>query len=122
MHTLSSARRTCMASESAVECTATVAMPSSRQARWMRRAISPRLAIRILPNNGLFQNHQHFSVFDRGTVLHQDRGARPRFRRLDLVEGLHRLDQQQRLTGGYGLTDRYERRRTRLRVKIGDTD
>src|SRR5258705_1687689 len=50
MHTLSSARRTCMASASAVECTATVAMPSSLQARRMRRAISPRLAIRILSN------------------------------------------------------------------------
>src|SRR3954464_3272075 len=50
MQTLSSARRTCMASASAVECTATVAMPSSLQARRIRRAISPRLAIRILSN------------------------------------------------------------------------
>ena len=50
MHTLSSARRTCMASASAVECTATVAMPSSLHARWMRSAISPRLAIRTLSN------------------------------------------------------------------------
>src|SRR4030067_71256 len=50
MHTLSSARRTCMASASAVECTATVATPSSLQARSMRRAISPRVAIRILSN------------------------------------------------------------------------
>ena len=33
---------------SAVECTATVLMPSSRQARKMRSAISPRLAIRTL--------------------------------------------------------------------------
>src|SRR4029079_2184961 len=50
MHTLSSARRTCMASASAVECTATVGMPSSLQARSTRSAISPRLAIRILSN------------------------------------------------------------------------
>src|SRR3954451_6272944 len=50
MHTLSSDRRTCMASASAVECTATVAIPSSLQARRMRRAISPRLAMRILSN------------------------------------------------------------------------
>src|SRR5438876_34895 len=50
MHTLSSASRTCMASASAVECTATVAMPSSLHARRTRRAISPRLAIRILSN------------------------------------------------------------------------
>ena len=47
MQTLSSASRTCMASLSAVECTATVAMPSSLQARRTRRAISPRLAMRI---------------------------------------------------------------------------
>ena len=45
MHTVSSARRTCIASESAVECTATVLIPISWQARWMRSAISPRLAI-----------------------------------------------------------------------------
>ena len=50
MQTLSSARRTCIASASAVECTATVGMPSSRQARWMRSAISPRLAMRIFWN------------------------------------------------------------------------
>src|SRR5438270_346560 len=50
MQTLSSASRTCMASASAVECTATVAIPSSLQARSTRSAISPRLAIRILSN------------------------------------------------------------------------
>ena len=35
-----------MAVASAVECTATVRMPISWQARWMRSAISPRLAMR----------------------------------------------------------------------------
>ena len=45
MQTASSARRTCIASVSAVEWTATVLMPISWQARWMRSAISPRLAI-----------------------------------------------------------------------------
>src|SRR5271166_4662076 len=97
MQTLSSARRTCIASASAVECTATVAIPSSRQARWMRRAISPRLAIRIFWNNGLFQDDQHFAILDGGAVLDQDRGNRTGFRCLDLVEGFHRLDQQQGL-------------------------
>ena len=48
MHTDSSASFTCIAFASAVECTATVAMPSSLAARRMRRAISPRLAISIL--------------------------------------------------------------------------
>src|SRR4051794_23625847 len=111
MHTLSSASRTCIASASAVECTATVPMPSSRQARWMRRAISPRLAMRIFwnidatwfrPEPGLlsswpdlirtsFQNQQNFAVFDRRAVGDQDPRDRPGLRRLDLVEGLHRL-------------------------------
>jgi hypothetical protein len=50
MHTDSSASLTYLASVSASECTTTVLMPSSRQARWMRRAISPRLAIRIFSN------------------------------------------------------------------------
>src|SRR5215207_2986228 len=46
----SSASRTCGARASASLYTATDAMPSSRHARMMRRAISPRLAIRILLN------------------------------------------------------------------------
>src|SRR6202035_5754151 len=44
MQTDSSAMRTCSASLSAVEYTATVAMPSSRHARMMRMAIVPRFA------------------------------------------------------------------------------
>src|SRR5262245_19380687 len=90
MHTLSSARRTCMASASAVECTATVAMPSSLQARSTRRAISPRLAIRILSNIASllgartargprpaqtflsFDDHQRLAELDRTAVLDQD--------------------------------------------------
>ena len=50
MHTASSAKRTCRLSESAVEYTATVLMPISLQVRSTRRAISPRLAIRIFLN------------------------------------------------------------------------
>ena len=50
MQTDSSAMRTCIASLSAVECTATVWMPISRAARMTRSAISPRLATRILLN------------------------------------------------------------------------
>src|SRR5216110_3568273 len=48
MHTSSSAKRTWSDSRSASEYTSTVWMPSSRQARMIRSAISPRLAIRIL--------------------------------------------------------------------------
>ena len=51
MQTDSSASRTYLASRSASEWTTTVLMPSSRHARWMRSAISPRLAIRIFPNS-----------------------------------------------------------------------
>src|SRR5512134_3600081 len=43
-----SARRVCIAFASASEKTATVSMPSSRQARMMRTAISPRLAMSTL--------------------------------------------------------------------------
>src|ERR1039458_3082702 len=50
MHTDSSASLTYFASLSASECTMTVLIPSSRQARWMRRAISPRLAMRTFLN------------------------------------------------------------------------
>src|SRR5208282_5985645 len=110
MHTLSSARRTCIASESAVEWTATVGMPSSRQARWMRSAISPRLAIRIFWNNRSFQDHQGLAVLDRRGVADQDPRDRARLGRPDLVEGLHRLDQQQGLPGGDGLPDADEDR------------
>src|SRR5713101_7789081 len=48
MHTSSSAYRTCRASRSASECTATVCNPISLHARMTRRAISPRLAMRTL--------------------------------------------------------------------------
>src|SRR6185437_17088920 len=96
MQTLSSARRTCMASASAVEWTATVLMPSSLQARNTRSAISPRLAMRILSNivtlrgeqrivsserkgshstfatRVSFDNYQGLAEFDRLAVLDQD--------------------------------------------------
>src|ERR1051325_2756574 len=90
MHTLSSASRTCMASSSAVECTATEGMPSSLQARRTRNAISPRLAIRILSNIAAscsggsgaarwqatlprsFDDHQRLAEFDWLAVLYEN--------------------------------------------------
>src|ERR1700749_1229420 len=115
MPTLSSARRTCIASASAVECTATVAMPSSLQARSTRSAISPRLAIRILSNIALFDNHQRLAVLDGLPVLEQDlrHGAAARLR--DLVHGLHRLDDQQRVPRLPGAADIDEGLGARLR-------
>src|SRR5919107_2502493 len=105
MQTLSSARRTCIAAASAVECTATVRMPISWQARWMRSAISPRLAISTLPigwgragfdggtGRRLFHDHEGLAVLHRRPRFHQDAGVGAGTRRADLVEGLHRLDQ-----------------------------
>src|SRR5881398_3710884 len=53
MQTASSANRTCRASRSASEYTATVRTPSSLQAQMILSAISPRLAIRIFWNIGV---------------------------------------------------------------------
>src|SRR5215469_1584600 len=101
MQTASSASRTCMASLSAVECTATVWMPISRQARWMRSAISPRLAIRTLSNivEALFDDHQRLAVLHRLGVLDQDPHHRPCLGRFDGIEGLHGFDDEKRLAG-----------------------
>src|SRR3954471_14861782 len=52
MQTASSASLTCSECSSADEYTATVEIPSSRQARITRSAISPRLAIRTLRKSG----------------------------------------------------------------------
>src|SRR5947207_3724003 len=51
-----SAIRTGSESASAWECAMTVRTPSSRQVRMIRSAISPRLAIRILPNTSAAQD------------------------------------------------------------------
>src|SRR5919199_4588674 len=112
MQTLSSARRTCMASASAVECTATVSMPSSLQARRMRSAISPRLAIRILSNIArLFDDEERLAEFHRLAVLHVDNGYGSGARGDDLVEGLHGLDEQKLVADPDSRSDLDERLR-----------
>src|SRR5947207_15667176 len=98
MHTLSSASRTCMASASAVECTATVAMPSSLHARSTRRAISPRFAIRILSNMS-FDDQERLAVFDRLSVLEQDLDHRSTAGSGNLIHRLHGFDDEQCLAG-----------------------
>src|SRR6201998_2298504 len=100
MHTDSSASLTYLASVSASEWTTTVRMPSSRQALWMRSAISPRLAIRILPNInetlvGLPDQEERLAVSDALPVRGQDLLHRPGHFSLDLVEQFHRLDDAQ---------------------------
>src|SRR3954465_10639246 len=124
MQTLSSARRTCMALASAVECTATVEMPSSLQARRMRSAISPRLAIRTFWNMPvlLFDDDERFAIFDRLAVFNQDAGDRARAMCRDLVHGLHRLDDQQGLAFADPGADFHEGGLARLGRTIGSAD
>src|SRR5438270_8973949 len=148
MQTLSSASRTCMASASAVECTATVEMPSSLHARSTRSAISPRLAMRILSNmffqaassewrianrktlsspfatrhSPLLNDHERFAEFDRLAVFDENLRHRTRARRRDLVHRLHRFDDQERLPGRYLAADLDERLGAGLRRPIGGAD
>src|ERR1700754_2897531 len=113
MQTVSSARRTCIASLSAVEWTATVLMPISWQARWMRSAISPRLAIRTfwMFTAILLDDNERLVVLDRLRVLDEDvaDGAGPG--RGDRVHHLHRLDDHQGVAFLHRVADRDERLR-----------
>src|SRR5437899_3389996 len=125
MQTDSSASRTCMASLSAVEWTATVWMPISRQARWMRSAISPRLAIRTLSNIAccaLFDDHQRLAKLHRLGVLDQDAHHGAGLGRLDRIEGLHRLDDQERLACRHLVADGDEVGLAGLGREVGRTD
>src|SRR6187455_2666005 len=95
MHTAWSAKRTCRPWASASEYTATVLMPSSLQAQMTRRAISPRLAIRIFLNmdgaTGLSRpsvgpdREQRVPVLDGLAALAVDLHHLARDLRLDLV-------------------------------------
>src|SRR6185295_16651407 len=101
MQTSSSANLTCSASTSAVECTATVLIPSSLQARMTRRAISPRLAIRILRNmerppaplrRHRPQPEQDLAEFHGLAVGYQNLHDLGVYFGFDLVHEFHRLD------------------------------
>src|SRR4026209_2737987 len=75
MQTSSSANFTCRESLSASEWTATVRIPSSRQAHTMRRAISPLLAIRIFLNMSGVEDpdaEENLSVFHGLAVAHRN--------------------------------------------------
>src|ERR1035441_230811 len=111
MQTDSSASSTCFRFASAVECAATVLMPSSRQARSMRSAISPRLAMTIFSSIGVFffgdrpvsescslDDEQRLTELDRLAVLDHDGLDLARLLRLDLVHHLHGLDDAQYLS------------------------
>src|SRR5581483_1248503 len=125
MHTLSSASRTCMASASAVEWTATVATPSSLQARSTRSAISPRLAMRILSNIRVltrFDHRQRLAIFDRLAVLDQNGDHRAGARGGNLVHGLHRFDDEDGLAGRNPRADLDEGRGAGFWRAVGGAD
>src|SRR6188768_2091001 len=106
MHMAWSASRTCIASVSAVECTATVSMPISCAARWMRSAISPRLAIsRRVMGMGSADHDQRLVELDRLRVLDQDLLHGARRGGGDRVHHLHRFDDQQRVAGLHLVAD-----------------
>ena len=129
MQTLSSASRTCIASASAVECTATVAMPSSLQARSTRSAISPRLAIRILSNIAGTFEASSYSMIISGSPNSTGWPSSnricvtvPAARRRNLVHGLHRFDDQKRIAGCDLAADVDERPRAGLGGDVGGAD
>src|SRR4051812_21837723 len=119
MQTLSSASLTCIASESAVEWTATVAMPSSLQARRTRSAISPRFAIRILSNITLLDDHQRLIILDRLLVLDEEGGDGAGSGSDDVVERLHRLDDEDAIALVHLRADLEEGLGARCRSEIG---
>src|SRR3979490_2238582 len=104
MHTDSSASFTYLASVSASEYTTTVRVPTSRQARWRRSAISPRLAIRIF-SNMLAEDEERLPVLHRLAVFHKHRLHHAGGVGLDLIHQLHRLDDANRLAFLDGLAD-----------------
>src|SRR5438552_10530054 len=105
MQTSSSAYRTCSASRSASEWTATVLSPISLHARMIRRAISPRLAMRTLeimePASALrFHRKEFLTVLDRLPVLRVDPDHDAVDVGLDLVHQLHRFNDAEHLSLG----------------------
>src|SRR5882757_1286342 len=107
MSIASSARRTASESLSALLQTCTVAIPSSRAARLIRTAISPRLAMRsflMVMNAGLGSNlgsnlGSHVDLGDRLAghhgflILRQEAHDLARRTGLHLIERFHHLDQ-----------------------------
>src|SRR5947209_5081508 len=116
MQIASSARRTCIASVSAVEWTATVRMPISWQARWMRSAISPRLAMRtfwmVIPPS--LDDDERLVELDRLRVDDEHFADGAGAGGGNLVHHLHRLDDQQ----GVAFLDLVARRDERLRARF----
>src|SRR3954447_21782145 len=135
MQTSSSANLTWSEFSSASEYTATVLIPSSRQAQITRRAISPRLAMGIFLNmecwpgsvRCLFQRDseparlyrkQPLPILYRLPILDVRADDLTIVLRRDLVHQLHRLDDAQNLILLDPLTDFNERRSAGLGTSI----
>src|SRR5262245_13747376 len=99
MQTVSSASSTCFRFWSAAEWTATVLLPSSRQARRIGSAISPRLRMTTLSSipGPLLDGEEGLAELDRLAVLGEHRDHLPGALALDLVHHLHRLDDAEHL-------------------------
>src|SRR3954470_3726561 len=115
MQSDSSANRTWSEWTSAVEWTATVLIPSSRAARMIRSAISPRLAMRIFENirtkaSCRLETEERLAVLDRAAVLDERLDQAARALGLDLVHQLHRLDDAEHLALLHHCADLDERR------------
>src|SRR5574343_209151 len=124
IQTDSSASLTYLASRSASEWTTTVLMPSSRQARWTRRAISPRFAIRTFSNmTGCSADHeQRFAEFDRLAVFDEDGLDDTGGIGFDFVQQLHGLDDAQGFALLDALADLHEGIGTRRRRTVEGAD
>src|SRR5688500_15769554 len=126
MQTDSSAIATCLRLRSMVEWTATVRMPSAWQARRIRSAISPRLAMTTLSRGmsgpASADHEQRFVELDRLAALdhHLEHGAGDV--RFDRVEHLHRLDDAEGVAGLDRLADGDEGRLVRARRGIEGAD
>src|SRR5687768_10224589 len=123
MQTSSSANRTWSEFSSASEYTATVLMPSSRQAQMIRSAISPRLAMRIFLNmSGGLDGEQPFAVLNRLAVLHVRADDLAVVLRSNLVHQLHRFDDAEHLVLLHPLPDFHEGGGARFRGPVERSD
>src|SRR5579883_1764241 len=86
-------------------------MPSSRQARRMRRAISPRLAMTTFSSMAwrLFDYEERLADLDRIAVARHDGGDPARAIGLDLIHHLHGLDDAEHLADLHLIADLDER-------------
>src|SRR6266568_7393637 len=126
MTIVSSASFAASISRSASLITWTVLMPSSRAARMMRTAISPRLAMSslaidmVLLGRSALQFDKGLPGHDRLLVLDKELGIAARFLGGNGREGFHDLDQSDGVTDGDGVAVVLERWLIRHRSAVED--